>query len=215
MVKASIHDFNVSLAGIHYSTFENLDFEGGNTKGLNMSNCSNIRITNCNFNNEGGFAISGKGLNAIFVKGGTVNHSLSNGINFDEAITNCTVDGVTVTNTNMIAGTGRSGSGVGNGITVNGNGVNILNNRVINCGYSGIQFFGDHVLVEKNYVDGFCYLKDDGGGIYTFNGPEDKTEYNRIIRNNIVLNAIGNFESTQAYWWEGYGKRPVFTWMST
>jgi parallel beta-helix repeat protein len=206
IIKAALQDFNVSLTSLKFLTFENLDFEGGNTKGLNMTNCTNINITNCNFNNEGGFAISGKGLNFITVKGGTVNQSLSNGINFDESISNCTVDGVTVTNTNMIAGTGRSGSGVGNGITVNGNGVNILNNRVINCGYSGIQFFGDNVLVEKNYVDGFCYLKDDGGGIYTFNGPEDKTEYNRIIRNNIVLNAVGNFESAQTYWWEAYGK---------
>ncbi len=206
VVKASLQDFNAQLTGVHYNTFENLDFEGGNTRGLNMNNSTNITVRSCNFNNQGGFALSGKGLSQIMVKGGTFNNSLSNGINFDEAISYCTVDSTTVTNTNMIAGTGRSGSGVGNGITVNGNYVNILNNRVIGTGYSGIQFFGDHVLVEKNYVDGYCYLKDDGGGIYTFNGPEDKTEVNRIIRNNIILNGVGNYESAQTYWWEAYGK---------
>jgi parallel beta-helix repeat protein len=205
-VKASTQDYNISLTNITYSTFDNLDFEGGNTKGINMSYCSNINIANCNFNNEGGFAISGKNVYYVTVRGGSVSNSFSNGINFDEYIGNCTVDGVTVTNTNMIAGTGRSGSGVGNGITVNGDNTIITNNRVINCGYSGIQFFGNNVLVEKNYVDGFCYLKDDGGGIYTFNGPNNNPEYNRIVRNNIILNAIGNFESAKTYWWESYGK---------
>jgi parallel beta-helix repeat protein len=206
VVNASTLDYNVSLTSLSFLRFDNLDFEGGNTKGLNMSNCSNIAITNCNFNNEGAFAISGKSLNTILVKGGNISNALSNGINFDENAYYCTVDGVTVTNTNMIAGSGRSGAGVGNGITVNGGNTKIINNKVINCGYSGIQFLGDNVLVEKNYVDGFCYLKDDGGGIYTFNGPNNATEYNRIIRNNIILNAIGNYESTKAYWWESYGK---------
>jgi parallel beta-helix repeat protein len=206
IVRASTQEYNLSFTNLNFLTFENLGFEGGNAHGILLTGSSNININNCHFSNQGAVALGGTNLNGISVKGGSINTAFSNGINFDINATNCTVDGVSVSNTNMIPGTGRSGSGVGNGIAVNGGNTKIINNQVVKSGYSGIQFLGDNVLVERNYVDGFCYLKDDGGGIYTFNGQENRTESNRIIRNNIILNAIGNFESTQSYWWEGYGK---------
>src|SRR5206468_4304664 len=48
-------------------------------------------------------------------------------------------------------------------------GLTATNNKVINSGYMGIVFFGNNNLIQNNYIDTFCYLLDDGGGLYTCN----------------------------------------------
>ncbi|WP_409014259.1 DUF1565 domain-containing protein [Dyadobacter sp. NIV53] len=60
------------------------------------------------------------------------------------------------------------------------------------------------MLVAQNLVDTFSNVKDDGAGIYTYN--PGTTASNRIIRKNIVLNAIGAFAGAEGHYWEAYGK---------
>jgi parallel beta-helix repeat protein len=206
VVKASARDFNTFVTTANHVKMENLDFEGGNAKGLWLTSSSNVLIQNCNFSNQGGSAVYAVDVSRITLRGGTVNTSFSNGVNFEHNANYCTVDGVAVSNTNMIPGTGRSGSGISDGIVVAGNYSVISNNRVINSGYNGIAFQGDNVLIERNYIDTFCTIKDDGGGIYTYIGESQATSYNRKIRNNIILNAIGARVGTDAYAYEAHGK---------
>jgi len=75
-------------------------------------------------------------LNGVTVKGGTINTSFSNGISFEYNANNCSIDGVSVYNTNKIAGAGRSGSGSGVGILAAGENISITNNRVQVAGYN-------------------------------------------------------------------------------
>jgi parallel beta-helix repeat protein len=206
VVKASVLDYNISLSTVNFAMLENLNLEGGNNKGLSLTTSTNLIIKNCNFYNQGGSAVYGVDLNWVAIQGGSVNTSFSNGINLVHNANNCTVDGVAVSNSNMIPGSGKSGNGVSIGITVNGDNSKITNNRVINSGYSGIQFLGNNVLVEHNYIDTYCTLKDDGGGVYTFEGGANETDYNRKIRNNVILNAVGAQAGTDAYYYEPFGK---------
>jgi parallel beta-helix repeat protein len=206
VVKAAAKDFNTFVTTTNFLKIENIDFEGGNNKGLWLTSSSNVLIQDCNFSNEGGSSVYAVDVSWITMKGGTVNTSFSNGVNFENNANNCTVDGVSVSNTNMIPGTGRSGSGVSDGITISGNNSTITNNRVVNTGFNGINFLGNNVLVEKNYVDTFCTIKDDGGGIYTYVGGSNSTYSNRKVRNNIILNAIGAQAGTDAYSYEAFGK---------
>jgi parallel beta-helix repeat protein len=206
VVKASTREINAAIEGVNYVTLENLLFEGGNLKGLSVAFANNILVQNCEFNQQGATALHGDYVNNVLVKGGSVNSSFSNGINFEHDANFCTIDGVTVNNSNIYPGTGRSGSGVGIGIAVTGNNTTITNNRVIGAGYSGVQFLGNNVLVERNFIEKFCLLKDDGGGVYTFNGAANQTHVNRKIKNNIIVNAVGSFAGAEKYYYEAFGK---------
>ena len=51
-------------------------------------------------------------------------------------------------------------------------------------------------MIENNYITNYCFVKNDGGGIYTWNNVRDKndnlvatTYYGNRIIGNIVLNA--------------------------
>jgi hypothetical protein len=67
----------------------------------------------------------------------------------------------------------------------------IEHNIVKNSGYSGIVFSGDGSIVRNNYVDSYCLIQSDGGGIY--HGGNNDT--NILIGNNIVLNGIINTDA--------------------
>ncbi len=205
-VMATVRPFNAVVEGVDYITLENLAFEGANLKGLSVAYAKNIDVRNCHFTNQGASALHGDYVSNVTVKGGTINTSFSNGINFEHDGFYCTVDGVTVNNTNMIPGTARSGTGVSVGISVTGENNVVRNCRVLNSGYSGIQFLGDNVLIENNFINTFCTLKDDGGGIYTFNGAANEVNANRVLKNNIILNAVGAYAGAERYNYEAFGK---------
>ena len=206
VVNASTRATNATVSGASFLRFESLDFEGGNTRGLSLATASNITLQNVNFWNQGGSSLYGVDTDRVAVNGGSIHTSFSNGVNFEHNAFNTTIDGVAVYNSNMIPGSGRSGSGSSIGITVNGGNTRIVNNRVIGSGYSGIQFMGDNVVVDRNVVDTSCTLKDDGGGIYTYTGASDANSYNRKITNNIILNAVGAYAGAEAYSYEAFGK---------
>ncbi len=130
-------------------------------------------------------------------------------MHFEDSAHAVTVDGVLVDNSGMIPGMGRSGDAASTGINVSGNGTTIRHSRIVNSGFNGISFMGNDVLIEENYVDTFDTVKDDGAGIYTVITSGGITASNRIIRKNIVLNAIGAFAGAESNYWEAYGKAPA------
>ncbi len=121
-------------------------------------------------------------------------------------VTNTTINGATITNCGVISGAGSSGDGSYAGVNVNGSGTTIINNKVNRTGYNGIAFTGNNVLVEKNLVENYCLVKDDGGGIYTVISSSGVTASNRIIRSNTVLNGIGAYAGSEGYSYEPFGK---------
>jgi len=92
-----------------------------------------------------------------------------------------------IINTGMIPGMGNRGnySGIA---TSNHKGLQILNNSIINTGFNPITVWGDSILIKNNYINKFCFLLQDGGGIYV---ARSSRPYGTEINGNIVLNGIG------------------------
>lgn len=107
-IKVSTRDKNIVLDHVSNIILNGLDFEGGNIIGLHLFNCQNITVNNCKFLDEGGVSIYGAPTNNITVQNSSITNSLSNGIYFEFNGNDCTIDNVTVQNTNIIAGSGRS-----------------------------------------------------------------------------------------------------------
>ena len=74
----------------------------------------------------------------------------------------------------------------------------IRNDSITNSGYLGIEWAGSNFLIENNYINNYCLIKDDGGGIYTFNsiGASPSTFTNRMVRYNVILNGPGCYFGT-------------------
>jgi hypothetical protein len=75
-----------------------------------------------------------------------------------------------------------------------GNNNTIRYNRLEKTGYSGMDVFGHTNTIEYNVIKDACSSKGDCGGIRTFGGSSlaNTSVYNLAIRNNIVINTIGN-----------------------
>jgi hypothetical protein len=65
-------------------------------------------------------------------------------------------------------------------------------NRIDSTGYIPIRFESDSALVRYNVISNFLFVKDDGGGIYTWNnGPNAPENLGRVVSNNMISNGIG------------------------
>lgn len=205
VVKVSTLDVLINATGKSNINFTGVTFEGGNLIGLSFTNCSNIALTDCTIKSQGGNGIYGLTSTNITVKGGSIKNILNDGIYYQYGVNGSTVEGVSIDSCGMIAGAGPSGDGTYQGMYIIGDKLAIRNNRVTNSGYNAINFMGSNVVVERNYVDGYCSVKDDGGGIYTFTFSGVST--NRVIWNNIILNGIGAQKGAESFkQWENFGK---------
>ena len=96
------------------------------------------------------------------------------------------IQGNTIRNVFSYLGGGRnSGDNQGYAIIGNSDNTNIIENIFENIGYIGIRFGGTACLVQYNFIDGFCAIKHDGGGIYSFSTLG--VAANRIINKNIII----------------------------
>lgn len=180
-------------------TVINLSFIGSNVSGMMLSGGTNLTIRNCSAINNGGDGIaSWFSLFNIFDRC-TTDLCLGSGIRVfgsSTAPVNHIVMNCSVNHTALIAGMETTDkSSAGNGINVNGgSNVTIINNTVKNSGHHAVRWFGDNVLIRYNFIDSFCLVRDDGGGIYSFQnntGVPVTTHFNRRIISNIVTNGIG------------------------
>ena len=201
LVKASFLNTNVVVNTMKGIKFNNITFEGANECGAYNVGATDISYNNCTWINQGGDAIWGGDVDFLSINGGEISNSLNNGIRIEYDGNNTTINNVKVENSGIIAGAGRSGDGAQIGIFVYGQANKITNCSIINSGYNAIDFSGgENTLVENNFIDTYCKIKDDGGGIYTYNSTKS------IIRNNIVLNAVGAYAGAEWGYWEPHGK---------
>jgi len=68
-------------------------------------------------------------------------------------------------------------------------------NEVDSTGYVGIRMDGQNSTCEFNIVKNTSLKLNDSGAIYCFGKVKNRTK-NNIIRNNLVINAVGNVEAT-------------------
>lgn len=177
----------------------NISFEGANTKSIYAENCASLSIDHCSINFSGTFAAQMNRISGDFqFNDNQISNSLNNAVSvFNRSkLENsfCTIRNNTIVNTGIIAGMGESGDGKYKGLVVNSeNGALIEYNTIKNTGYVPLEFNGNNILVKNNIIDNYLLVKQDGAGIYTWNGGNPlRIHSNLVIKGNIVCNGIGD-----------------------
>ncbi len=192
VVKVSILNRGISLNNCKYITIDNISFTGANNYAI-YSHFSNnspnyFTVQNCN--------VTFSGKDAIFIDNGSMSKVVNTRINYtnNNAISFGQKGGAgniishnNITNTGTIPGAGDNGDGNYNAIRNVGTDAIIEYNQVVNTGYLPIIFGGTNAIVRNNFVNTYCYVKNDGGGIYVY---KDKNSGKEVL-NNIILNGIG------------------------
>lgn len=196
-VDVSTVDRLVSMTSRNHLVFQDLALKGSNAEAIYGNSVTDIVIQSCDISFAGAYAIYINTATDVKIEKNTILDGLSDGVYVRTSMSG----GISVTD-NRIERTGlvigmSQGSRTSNeaiNVTV-GNDAIIARNTIIDTGFMPIRFNGNNVLIENNLIDGFCSVLDDGGGIYTWNGP--KTVFsNRRILNNIVTRGIGAKEGT-------------------
>lgn len=178
----------ISIPGQKYITIENLVLKGSLSNALVAERSENISICNCEFIHSGENAVWASKCYKMLFEGNTVLDANNLGIEFQSC-------NGTVVRQNSIKNVGINPAVGSNGISFIGIGIegvsNLLEyNRIDSIGYIGLRFDGDSTVVRYNVISNTNMVKDDGGGIYTWNGDR-WTNVSRKIIGNIVWNSLG------------------------
>jgi hypothetical protein len=187
---ASVDDL-ITVTG-SYITIDGLAITGANDEAITGNSMirENVTIKNCSIFLIGGDAITGLKSNGLVISGNNITNINNNGI--ETNANNCVVQNNLLSNIGIYPGMGTL---IYMGISAEGTGVLVNNNSVINVGYTGISFYGNSISVKNNYIDSFCQVVDDGGGIYTYTGTRASMS-NDTILGNIVNNGIGAIDGS-------------------
>jgi len=186
------------LVNCHKISFNNIKFDVSVNDQISAYNCSNINISNCEFQNCGRHAVNLLSVVNPTIAGNNIHDIQGCGI-FAQSTTNInilnnTIDKVAYEIGNELGWGTVDGYPSGYGISlIITEGALIQNNHVSNLGGMGIQSqLSSNVVIDKNYVSYFALHTNDAGGIYSrLNTPYYKTLYglqtnNVSITNNIV-----------------------------
>ena len=200
-IQVSLSDKVIDLRGASNITFSNLAIQGANEDIVKITSGSNITFNSSEIKFAGH-----NGIDAITTTNFTLQNSLvedtyNSGIHFQWQDVNLKIINNTFNRNYIFAGMGRNGDMNGNTIYMSATSNNALveGNKVLNSGYQGINFDGNNTVVKNNLVDTFCFVKDDGAGIYTHTGYPNTTFTNRKVTNNIVINGVGAVDGTKPY----------------
>lgn len=181
--------------------FDNLSFTGANTAAFEMNNAQQVRISNCDILFSGVNAINAKNTNDLSIENLMADHTNNVTLNLDNC-SNLVIRNCKIENTGIVAGMGKGDSGGYEAILLTGNNVLIEQNQIENTGYIPITFRGSSNLIRNNFINNFALVKDDGGGIYSWNNiPNAPPNYGTKITSNIILNGKGAPEGTE---WPDY-----------
>ncbi len=181
-------------------SFVNLHFKGSNKSHFYVKKSGNFKIENCILESAGENGIFMEEVPDLSITGNTIKNSLSNGIFIFNKSPRITIQNNLIENSMPFQGMGQSSDMNGIGLYIGSDSDNSLveKNRIINTGYNGIHFGGDFTIVKNNLIDRFCIYKQDGGGIYTNSDRQTyRNNKGREIRNNIILNGIGNIDGNE------------------
>lgn len=201
-VQVSTVDQLMTISSKDNIKISNISYEGANTKAVYVNNAESVSMDSCNISYSGTYAVNFNQIRGdIQFNNNTISNSLNNAVDFRSNRSSqsfFTMRNNTVTNTGIISGMGESGDGKYKGMVVSADkGAIIEYNTIKNTGYLALEFSGNNILIKNNVIDNYCYVKDDGAGIYTWNGGNPVKIYtNRIIKGNIVSNGLGNSYGT-------------------
>ncbi len=215
-VRISVVDKLLIAISRNFIAIDNVSFAGANYNAINLLYTSDIVVKNCNFKFSGDCAIYANSTPTFIISHCSLSDNNNNAIMLVGTSPNSEISYNTISNTGSIPGMGKSGDWNYQGISNNASNVLISNNSIFNTGYVGIWFNGSNVTVKNNYLDTYCFVKDDGGGVYTGDSPG---HFGKKIIGNIVINgpsaseATGNFTEGFAHglYIEGYPQQMLIS----
>lgn len=194
-VQVSSYDSLVYMKNNNYVVINGLAFLGANNYAIQLQNANYVTISNSSLTLSGITALYAPYSHNLVIKNDTIAGSNNAAIYLLGA--HNTISNNIVYNNGVIPGMGAKPSPSYSAIIVNGLGNLINNNDVENCGYDGIMYSGDSVIVKNNFVSNFTEITDDGGGIYGWSGPDTTVlNYGRQVVGNIIVNGISATNGT-------------------
>jgi uncharacterized repeat protein (TIGR02059 family) len=190
-IKVSTLDKIVDLSNSKsYVTLDGLTIEGGNSRNIDISGGSHLTIQNSTIRFGGGYGIYCNNSSYPLIDANTIDNNNNSGISLSSPY--YTITNNTITNSGMILGMGVSGWTVNVGINAQGGNGLVSYNRIINCGYDGINWGGAPTEISYNFIDYTCMNATDGACIYSYRG----TGAGRVEKYNICMHS-----KSQLYGW--------------
>ncbi|HRN71793.1 MAG TPA: right-handed parallel beta-helix repeat-containing protein, partial [Ginsengibacter sp.] len=188
-VRVSTIDTLVYMSRQSYITFDGIAFEGGSQYTISINYSKFIKIQNSALNYSGNRAIKCGGCEDFTLANSSISNTLNVGVDLTYSGVRTNIINNHIKNTGCIEGLGEGGMDSYMGISPAKDFSRIANNTIDSTGFVPIRFNESNTIVEENFINTFCFIKDDAGGIYT-SGPYEKNK-EPIVRNNIVVNGVG------------------------
>ena len=182
----------IAIRKQRFITIENLVIHGAMNNGIMADSVQNVTIRNIGAIHSGKNAVYFKDSRNIVFEGNSISDANNEGLNFQ----NCRGSVIRhnqIKNIGLMAGMGRpsfDGSFSYNGLEISGSSNLVEYNKIDRVGYVGVRFEGDSTTVQYNVISNYCIVKDDGGGIYTWNG--DHYFHPNVVPPNVGRKVIGN-----------------------
>jgi hypothetical protein len=188
-VQVGVVDTLINLSqsiGKQYMTFDHLTFQGANDVISEMATNSNIIIQNCilKLSNTG---ITGPNVNSSTIVSNNIGPLNDLAVQITSGSAN-KIDSNHIHDVGSIPGMGIPTSAY-EGLQLQMSTSEINWNRIVRVGYDGIAIKGTRDTVNYNLIDSFCYILDDGGGIYWYENLGASDSSKRCI-GNMVYNGI-------------------------
>lgn len=187
-----------NTAGTGFVIVDNICFSGANGTAVLLVQGEAFGLHNCTIEFSGENALTALSVPYLSVVDNHIYYAQNNGLFLRYGTQNATISGNTIEKVHLFHGMGSNGDGNGVGIyNISDDGL-IERNIVSDVGYSGIVFNGNRTVVKNNRIENFCLVKNDGGGIYTYEGQANREFKDRIVAANIILNGRGNSDGVGA-----------------
>lgn len=172
-----------------------LTVENQKETGISVNSSEYINLRNNQVKYSGTDAFLAYSSNDIELLNNRFEGAHNNGLVFKYA-RNITVQGNNVKNIASVAGRGLNGNLKYMGVLIDRTDNLVFQyNKVDSIGYNGISFFrSSDIRILDNAVSYTCLVKDDGGGIYTWENQKTGNE----ISGNIVSYTMGEREGVPA-----------------
>jgi parallel beta-helix repeat protein len=182
----------ISIRKQGFITIENLVINGALNNGILADSVQNVTVRNIEAVHTGKNAVYFKDSRNLVFEANSISDANNEGLNFQKC-RGSVIRHNQIKNIGLIAGMGRpsfDGSFSYSGLEISGSSNLVEYNKIDSIGYVGIRFEGDSTTVQYNVISNYCMVKDDGGGIYTWNG--NHYFYPNVVPPNVGRKVIGN-----------------------
>lgn len=195
-IKAVIAGKLVMLNNQSHIVLKDLSFVGSNEATIDVRNAQHIIVDGCSVLHAGANAVNVFNTGYFTFRQTVVANTNNIALDIQNSHHTLIKDNM-IKNTGLRPGMGLGNSGSYEAIMLSGDNNTVDGNSIDSTGYIPLTFSGNNVIIKNNFIRHFAFVKDDGGGIYTWNnGANAPVHNNRKIIGNIVLDGVGAGEGT-------------------